>query len=246
MSTSTSSDPTGPDQAAGGALVDAVAGRIRERILSGDVPIGAQLRQAELAEDFGVSRMPVREALRQLQAGGLIEVHPNRGAVVRVPAPWEVRETYEVRAELEALAAHRAVPHITPAQLDELRALNAEMRRRADAGGAGPEPEPALRHRGNEAFHTVIAACSGNERLRRAIDELHAAYPRNILARLLVDDPRYCADNFAEHDRIVDALAAGDAATAGSVMREHVVQAGEQLARWFERRSSTVFRGVGG
>jgi len=244
VSTSTSSDPATAHP--GGALVDVVAGRIRERILSGDIPIGSQLRQGELAEDFGVSRMPVREALRQLQAGGLIEVHPNRGAVVRVPAPWEVRETYEVRAELEALAARRAVRRVTPAHLEELRALNAEMRRRADAGGAGPEPEPARRHRGNEAFHTVIADCAGNERLRRAIDELHAAFPRNILARLLAEDPRYCADNFAEHDRIVDALAAGDAAAAGTVMREHVLQAGEQLARWFERRSSTVFRGVGG
>ncbi|MCO1656479.1 GntR family transcriptional regulator [Pseudonocardia humida] len=226
--------------------MDQVAARIRERILSGDIPIGAQLRQAELAVDFGVSRMPVREALRQLQTGGLIEVHPNRGAVVRVPAPWEVRETYEVRAELEALAARRAVRRITPAHLDQLRVLNLEMRRRADAGGADPDPEPTRRHRGNEDFHTVIAACSGNHRLHRAIDELHAAYPRNILARLLVDDPRYCADNFTEHDRIVGALAAGDAAAAGSLMREHVVQAGEQLARWFEQRSSTVFRGVPG
>jgi DNA-binding GntR family transcriptional regulator len=242
VSTSTSSEPA----PSGGALVDQVAARIRERILSGDIPIGAQLRQAELAVDFGVSRMPVREALRQLRAGGLIEVHPNRGAVVRVPAPWEVRETYEVRAELEALAARRAVRRITADHLEQLRALNTRMRRRADGDGTGPEPAPAHRHRGNEAFHTVIAACSGNDRLHRAIDELHAAYPRNILAHLLVDDPRYCADNFAEHDRIIAALAAGDAAAAGSLMRGHVVQAGEQLARWFEQRSSTVFRGVGG
>jgi DNA-binding GntR family transcriptional regulator len=242
VSTSTSSE-AGAGVGVGGALVDQVAARIRERILSGDLPIGAQLRQAELALDFGVSRMPVREALRQLQTGGLIEVHPNRGAVVRVPAPWEVRETYEVRAELEALAARRAVRRVTAAHLDQLRALNAEMRRRADGGGEAGEPEPARRHRGNEAFHAVIAACAGNDRLRRAIDELHAAHPRNILARLLVEDPRYCADNFAEHDRIVEALAAGDAEAAGSLMREHVLQAGEQLARWFERRSSTVFRG---
>ncbi|WP_214407944.1 GntR family transcriptional regulator [Pseudonocardia lacus] len=241
MSTSTSSETRSAPAPSGGALVDQVAARIRERILSGDIPIGAQLRQAELAVDFGVSRMPVREALRQLQTGGLIEVHPNRGATVRVPAPWEVRETYEVRAELEALAARRAVRRLTPAHLDRLRTLNADMRARADRGGGGPDPDPARRHRGNEAFHAVIAACSGNGRLQRAIDELQAAYPRDILARLLVDDPRYCADNFAEHDRIIDALAAGDAEAAGSLVREHVIQAGEQLARWFEQRSSTVF-----
>jgi DNA-binding GntR family transcriptional regulator len=94
----------------GNALVDDLATRIRSQIMSGEIPIGAQLRQAALATTFGVSCTPVREALRQLQNGGLIEVLPNRGAVVRVPAPWEVREAYEVRAELEALAATR-VPH---------------------------------------------------------------------------------------------------------------------------------------
>ena len=88
-----------------GARVDEIAAKIRARIMSGDIPIGAQLRQAELASDFGVSRTPVREALRQLQTGGLIDVVPNRGAVVRVPAPWEVREAYEVRAELDLPAS---------------------------------------------------------------------------------------------------------------------------------------------
>ncbi|MEV9375813.1 GntR family transcriptional regulator, partial [Klebsiella pneumoniae] len=92
-----------------------------------DIPIGAQLRQAELANDFGVSRTPVREALRQLQTGGLIEVLPNRGAVVRVPAPWEVREAYEVRAELEALAAARAVERISRSDVTRLRAANQDM-----------------------------------------------------------------------------------------------------------------------
>ncbi len=229
-------------------MVDDLTARIRERILSGDLPIGAPLRQADLAAGFGVSRMPVREALRRLQSSGLIEVFPHRGAVVRAPAPWEVRETYEVRAELEALAARRAVPRISPAQVAELRRINDDMRRRtadrdaADGGGA-VDAAPEQRHRGSETFHNLIAACAGNERLSRTIDELHAAYPRNLLVRMLVEDPRYCTENFAEHDRIVDALAAGDAETAGTRMRGHVLRAGEQLARWFERRSSTVFRG---
>ncbi|HZG91826.1 MAG TPA: GntR family transcriptional regulator [Pseudonocardia sp.] len=243
MSTSTSSEPSaGTPAVAGGALVDDLTARIRERILSGDLPIGAPLRQAELAADFGVSRMPVREALRRLQSSGLIEVFPHRGAVVRAPAPWEVRETYEVRAELEALAARRAVPRISPAQLAELRRVNDEMRRRT-ATRTAAEVAPEQRHRGSETFHNLIAACAGNERLGRTIDELHGAYPRNLLVRMLVEDPRYCTENFAEHDRIVDALAAGDAEAAGTRMHGHVLRAGEQLARWFERRSSTVFRG---
>jgi len=225
------------------ALVDEVAERIREKILSGDIPIGGQLRQALLAEEFGVSRMPVREALRQLQSGGLITVLPNRGAIVRVPAPWEVREAYEVRAELEALAARRAVRRITPDVVAELRAINSEMRERASGRRPATDLAPAERHRGSETFHGLIAGSAENARLTRMIDELHGAFPRNILVQLLAEDPRYCATNFDEHDAIVDALAARDAEAAGSLMRQHILQAGEHLSRWFERRSSTVFRG---
>jgi DNA-binding GntR family transcriptional regulator len=227
----------------GSALVDEVAERIKEKILSGDLPIGAQLRQALLATEFGVSRMPVREALRQLQNGGLITVLPNRGAVVRVPAPWEVREAYEVRAELEALAARRAVRRITPDVIADLRAMNSDMRERASGAQPATTLAPADRHRGSEAFHGLIAGCAENARLTRTIDELHESFPRNILVQLLAEDPRYRATNFDEHDAIVDALEAGDAEAAGALMREHVLRAGEHLSRWFERRSSTVFRG---
>jgi len=224
------------------ALVDEVAERIREMILSGEIPIGAQLRQAALADACGVSRMPVREALRQLQNGGLITILPNRGAVVRTPAPWEVREVYEVRAELEALAVRRAVGRISPVVLAELREVNEQMRCRVGAPAGGEPLPPAQRHRGNETFHGLIAAAADNEHLRRTIDELNGAFPRNILAQLLAEDPRYCAANFSEHDAIIESLRSQDAKTASSSIREHVLRAGERLARWFERRSSTMLR----
>lgn len=108
-------------------LVDDIAARIRARIMNGELAIGKPLRQAALATEFGVSRTPVREALRQLQNGGLIEMQPNRGAVVRVPAPWEVRQAYEVRAELEGMAARRAASRITERGLAALREHNAVL-----------------------------------------------------------------------------------------------------------------------
>jgi DNA-binding GntR family transcriptional regulator len=226
------------------ALVDALAAEIRERVLSGDIPIGAPLRQAALADEFGVSRMPVREAIRQLQHGGLITVSPNRGAVVRVPTPWEVRESYEIRAELEALAARRAAGRVASAQLAELREVNAQMRGRMADKDADVSLEPGRRHRGSETFHHLIASSAANERLARAISELNEAFPRNILVQLLREDPRYCEVNFDEHDAIVDALQSADPERAGALMRSHVLQAGEHLARWFERRSTTTFRGT--
>lgn len=226
----------------GHALVDDLAARIRERIMSGEIPIGAQLRQAELAGDFGVSRTPVREALRQLQSGGLIEVLPNRGAVVRVPAPWEVREAYEVRAELEALAATRSVSRVTAAELDELRRANQEMYDHSLALSRG-EALPSAPRSANDVFHTLILTIAANARLLKAVSDINETFPRNVSAQLIINDARQREENFHEHERIVAALAAGDVEAAGREMREHVMKAGEHLAHWYERRSSTVFRG---
>lgn len=227
----------------GHALVDDLASRIRNRVMSGEIPIGAQLRQAELAADFGVSRTPVREALRQLQSGGLIEVLPNRGAVVRVPAPWEVREAYEVRAQLEALAAARAVDRVTEDQLEQLRRANQEMYDNSLAESKGETAGLPVSRLGNDRFHTLIAEISGNARLAKVVNDINELFPRNVSAQLIVNDTRHRDENFREHERIVAALAAGDTEAAAAEMREHVVKAGDQLAEWYEKRSSTVFRG---
>jgi DNA-binding GntR family transcriptional regulator len=221
------------------ALVDETAAAIRARIMSGEIPIGGQLRQADLAARLGVSRTPVREALRQLQAVGLIEVLPRRGAVVRVPAPWEVREAYEVRAELEALACLRAVGEITSDQLHELRRTIEVLR----DGDAAPDGEPGPTTEANVRFHALIHEVAGNARLARTIRDVNDAFPRNVAALVLQDNPRLRANNIAQHERIVEALAANDAELAREEMRAHVIAAGEALARWYERRSHTVFRG---
>jgi DNA-binding GntR family transcriptional regulator len=223
------------------ALVDDTAAAIRERIMSGEIPIGAQLRQADLAATLGVSRTPIREALRQLQSGGLIEVVPRRGAVVRVPAPWEVREAYEVRAELEGLACERAVFQITPAQLDELRHTNDVLREGPPASPNAMPISPTTA--ANDRFHTLIHEIAGNDRLARTIRDINDAFPRNVSALVLQDNPRLRTNNLAQHERIVEALAANDPELARREMRDHVIAAGEALARWYERRSQTVFRG---
>lgn len=223
---------------ASSALVDETAAAIRARIMSGEIPIGAQLRQAELAKTLGVSRTPVREALRQLQTGGLIAVVPNRGAVVRVPAPWEVREAYEVRAELEGLACARAVRRITRDGLAELRQVNELLR-------PGDTPPDTASHAANDRFHIMIHQIAGNERLARVIREINEAFPRNVSALVLHEHPRHRDDNFAEHERILAALEAEDVETARREMQAHVIEAGEQLAQWYERRSGTVFHGHG-
>lgn len=227
----------------GSALVDDLAARIRAMIMSGEIAIGAPLRQAELAAQFGISRTPVREALRQLQTGGLIEVVPNRGAIVRVPAPWEVREAYEVRAELEALAARLAVDRLDDAALAELRSVNDAMYQRSVSTAAGHIDIRTSPDAPNDQFHTLIYRHAGNARLARMLGELNDAFPRNVSALVLRENSRHREENFREHAELVDALAAGDHEQAGALMRDHVIRSGQHLANWYERRSSTVFNG---
>src|SRR5262249_51891998 len=103
------------------ALVDRLAATIQARVLSGEFATGSRLRQESLATEFGVSRTPVREALRKLQAAGIVQLEPRRGARVRGPSAREVREAYEVRAELEGLAAGLAADRIRDEELRRLR-----------------------------------------------------------------------------------------------------------------------------
>ncbi|MEV7344695.1 GntR family transcriptional regulator [Streptomyces sp. NPDC093544] len=222
-----------------GPLVDDIAARIRARIMNGELAIGKPLRQAALATEFGVSRTPVREALRQLQNGGLIEMQPNRGAVVRVPAPWEVRQAYEVRAELEGLAARRAASRVTERHLSTLREHNAVLREAAEQAAGGSPATTAA----NDCFHTVVCEAADNPWLSRMIDRINETFPRNVSSLALAGDERHRKLNIREHDALIEALTAHDADRAQEVMREHVISAGEHLTAWYERRSQTVFHG---
>ena len=230
------------EQKSGQALVDEIASRIRQQIMSGDIPIGAQLRQAALAAEFGVSRTPVREALRQLQSGGLITVVPNRGAVVHVPSPWDVRAAHEVRAELEGLAAERAATRISDAQLSKLRKAQETMRKASEKPRSRQTAGPAQTTIANDEIHTTIHEAARNPWLAKMIIQINESFPRNVLSLVLAENPVARRENVRQHDEIIDALAAGDGATARDAMRRHVIDSGEQLARWYEERSTTVLR----
>jgi DNA-binding GntR family transcriptional regulator len=225
------------DQGDEGPLVDEIASRIRARIMSGEFAIGEPLRQAALAAEFEVSRTPVREALRQLQNGGLIEVVPNRGAVVRVPAPWEVRQAYEVRAELEGMAARRAAERISRAQLAELRRHNEILREALDSGAATPATSAA-----NDCFHTIITEAADNLWLSRMVTQINESFPRNVSSLVLADDERHRAENVRQHDAIIAALEAGDPESTRDVMHAHILSSSEHVTAWYERRSQTVLR----
>ena len=224
------------------STVERLAGTIQARVLRGDVPVGTRLRQEARAEEFGVSRTPVREALRKLQATGLVEVLPNRGAVVRGPSAREIREAYEVRAELEGLAAELATRRITDRDLLRLREAEAlfrrsvAMRRAAEPGRVNERAwVPA-----NDLFHEAILDAAANERLSATIAELHRSFPRDLTWAALAGNSRLLEENVEQHRGILEAIEDGDAAEARVRMVAHVRSAGELVTRHLEAAANPI------
>jgi DNA-binding GntR family transcriptional regulator len=230
------------------ALVDRLAASIQARVLSGEFASGSRLRQESLATEFGVSRTPVREALRKLQAAGVVQLEPRRGAKVRGPSAREVREAYEVRAELEGLAAALASARIRDDDLRRLRDAQASFQdssRRLRVwkereGGVPPPPAEAHAEwvRGNDLFHLVIQESAGNERLVATLADLHQSFPRDLTWIVLGESSHLLEENVAQHAAVLAAIEARDAETARRRMAEHVLRAGDLVVRRFEERAA--------
>jgi DNA-binding GntR family transcriptional regulator len=226
-------------------LVDRLAAAIQSRVLSGEIPTGTRLRQESLAAEFGVSRTPVREALRQLSASGVVTVQPNRGAIVRGPSPREIREAYAVRAELEGFAAELAVAHLGDAQLDQLREAERLFRLSIEEvigdlrrGVERDWTRQSEWERANNLFHRVIQEAAGNLQLHEAIAYLHLRFPRDLTWAALSHSSHLLAENVEQHRRILEAIEARDPDRARRAMTEHVRSAGELVARLLEQRAS--------
>jgi DNA-binding GntR family transcriptional regulator len=212
------------------ATVDELAATLQSRVLSGEIPSGTRLRQEALAEEFGVSRTPVREALRKLQATGLVEVRPNRGALVRVPTAREIREAYEVRAELEGLAAELAATRIRNDQLLGLHEAVSLFRRLIKARARDVHEWS----RANDLFHQTVQEAAGNDRLVEMLAHLHRSFPRDLTGVVLSGSSGLLRENLAQHVEILEAIEGHDPAEARRLMTEHVRRAGELVVHRFE------------
>lgn len=222
-----------------GAVVDSIADRIRTRIVDGTISTGSWLRQETLAAEFEVSRQPIREALRKLQAEGMVAIAPNRGALVQGWSPEEIRNAYAVRAELEGMAARLAATRIEPYQivaLSDAERLFAE---------ALLDPRPPTRtgvapwEQANTMFHETVMAAAGNPRLHRTVEELHCGFPRNLTWAALSERPHLIAASAQQHTSIREAIQAGRARDARRHMMRHLTSAGELIADFFERLAVT-------
>jgi DNA-binding GntR family transcriptional regulator len=197
-----------------------VAERLRAEIVAGERPAGSKLRQVEIARRYGVSTTPVREALATLQQEGLVRLHPQRGAVVFLPDVDDLREHYEIRAALEALAAAKVAERFQPGWAEPLLACLEEMR----------EAPPAARYIAlNQRFHTLLYAHSGCPRLVEMIAALRDASSAYLHIYRAADDfPVERLD--AEHREILAACLARDPERAARAVREHLHHTVEHVA----------------
>ncbi len=199
-----------------------IAGRIAEtladRIVAGEVAPDTPLRQDRIAEEFGASHVPVREAFRRLEARGLVVREPRRG--VRVP-PLDaavILEVTEMRAALETLALRHAAPNLTP---DSLAAAQQAI------DDAGASDDIRVWEAANRRFHRAILRDCGMPRLLAAIDDLHAADARFLFAawRRMNWQPR----SGHEHREILAALRVAAADRAAGILQTHITAAGAAL-----------------
>ena len=205
------------------AKEDTLAARIgttlAERIISGAIAAGARLRQDHIAEEFGASHVPVREAFRRLEAQGLVVSEPRRGVRVAGFTLNDVREVAEMRAALEVLALRNAAPHLTKAILDQAEEANVacDKARNVEAW-----------EEANRTFHRLIIAPCAMPRLLKSIDDLHTASARFLFSGWRAE---WEAPTDRAHSAILAALRAGQIDTAAAVLARHAQWVGQKPAK---------------
>ena len=224
-------------------VVEELVDALEEAIISGSVRSGTWLRQERIATQYGVSRTPVREALRALQAQGMVEVVPNRGALVCGPSVRDLREAYAVRAELEGYAAELAARWVRDEQLEQLREAAEMFRLAVEDAAKGSKRKASSRSaprwsEANNLFHEAVLDASGNARLAETIHFLHRGFPRNLTWSAIAGNSHLLQQNVAEHDEILRAIAAHDPAAARDAMHRHVSRSADLVIRRFEALQS--------
>ena len=195
-------------------LSEQLRDRIEERIVSGHYPPGTRLDEVELASTFNVSRTPIREALIQLSAAGLIDIRPRRGAVVAAFSFARLTQMFDVMAELEAICARRATLNAT----DEDREKLLEAHQASEEAVKACDPDRYYRL--NEQFHLTIYAASHNDFLIEQTVALHRRL--HPYRRLQLRTPNRMEKSFTEHAQVLEAILKGDADAAAELIQEHV------------------------
>jgi DNA-binding GntR family transcriptional regulator len=213
-----------PPLLARSVLADQVRDRLLEGILSGQFPPNARIVETQVARELGTSQAPVREALRGLEAIGVVEITPFRGARVRRPTLRELLEAYDVRSSLETMAVRLAVPRLGDADLTELDSYGAAMQDAARAGDGHGVAEADVK------FHGRIVEIADNltlEKVWRSLEPFSRTYITLVAPGA---DPQWSADL---HTPIIAALKRRDVEAVVEALQQHFVEASANMAgRW--------------
>ena len=200
---------------------------IRNCIRSGKLVGGDRVIPEDIAAEISVSRMPVREAIRQLDSEGLLTIRPNRGAIVTELTPEEVLELFEMRARLEGLAARKAIEHLDDDLEDN---LVLQLRR---LGRASNSVDAFIRQ--HEEFHRLICASGGRSWLVGETRRLRAAGEPYL--RLYFTHHAGAGRTLEEHDRVLQALLSRDQARADEAMQGHILSTAPELIEFLRNQS---------
>lgn len=202
---------------------EAAADELRRRIVDGIYPGGMQLRQAQIAEELGISRIPFREALVQLEGEGLISTTPHKGAVVVEVSPDDVSEQFQFRALVEPELLRLSGPKLQPADFEQLHKILQEYSAELRSSNSSRWGEL------NTELHGLLIGRSGRPRMQATAEQLLHGTDRFTRMQLILTHGRERAEE--EHGEIVRLCEAGMYTEAAEVLRRHILNAGEALVK---------------
>ena len=205
-----------------GATVAQIVEQLRADIIEGRLPPGARLVESQMTDRFVVSRGPVREAFGRLQAEGFIELPRNRGAYVKRLTARDVAELFDIRAELETLAARRAATNAHRNARARKRLLQLGTERTVERSG-----KASAWVRLNERFHGAVFELAGNRSLEKMCGEVQFPFVVSQILLSMTDDEMH--ERMQDHSAIAAAIVDGDENIAGALMRAHI-QASASIA----------------
>jgi DNA-binding GntR family transcriptional regulator len=202
-------------------LREKILENIRDSIVSGTLKAGSRVSEPELADQYGISRTPIREAFRQLESEGYLTVIPRRGAIVSEFTPKDIEEFYAIKSIMEGYAARRACERLSSKDLDRLQAINNKL---ADLAGHGD-----IKHffKIHSEFHELFIKAADNEKLHELIAGLVTKFQRLRFTSLSL--PGRMAVSVQEHEKIIDAFRKKDADLAEALVRKNAEYGGSVL-----------------
>lgn len=206
---------------------------IRDAILKGDLKPGEKVAEPELAERFGISRTPIREAFRQLESEGYLTVVPRKGAVVAALSEQDIQEYYAVKSILEGYAAELAAEHLTEKELAKLVSINERLKQLAAEG------DVKSFYKIHHEFHETFLKAANNSKLYELINQLGQKFTRLRMASLSVEGRM--AISVSEHDKLLDAFRNHDGKAAENLIKKTAEIGGKVLLENMARsRGETV------